>query len=420
MRVWIIEIGEPLPVDPHYRPMRDSWLSNALQADGHDVVWWTSTFDHVKKTHRFGEKASLQINPRFRLEVIPGPGYGKNISLARLHHQRVTAENFAKEWATAPEPDIVVSSIPTLECALKAVEYGRRRRLPVVVDVRDLWPDVFLQAFPVPLHGVASLCLVREFRRIRRICQYATCITGVSDSYLAWALRYAGRAKTDLDRVFPLGYPTHVSLGETEKEIEHARLVEQYGIIPGNVLLVFFGTFGFSYDLEILLKAARILYDEGRTGLQFVLCGDGDKAETITRLAKGLPNVVLTGWVGPKTLRALLEVADIGLAPYVKKATQSLPNKPFEYFAGGLPVMSCLKGDLEHLLREEELGWHYQAEDVASFLEGLRWLIDHPEERRAMGAKARKLLTEQWAAEIVYDEFARHILDVASRGSSAR
>jgi hypothetical protein len=53
MRVWLITVGEPLPLDgPGERMLRTGILAAFLAARGHEVVWWSSSFDHVRKRQR--------------------------------------------------------------------------------------------------------------------------------------------------------------------------------------------------------------------------------------------------------------------------------------------------------------------------------------------------------------------------------
>ena len=45
-------------------------------------------------------------------------------------------------------PDLILSSIPTSELSLEATKLGRKNNIPVILDIRDLWPDVFLDVLP--------------------------------------------------------------------------------------------------------------------------------------------------------------------------------------------------------------------------------------------------------------------------------
>ena len=45
-------------------------------------------------------------------------------------------------------PDLILSSIPTSELSLEATKLGKKNNIPVILDIRDLWPDVFLDVLP--------------------------------------------------------------------------------------------------------------------------------------------------------------------------------------------------------------------------------------------------------------------------------
>ena len=92
----------------------------------------------------------------------------------------------------------------------------------------------------------------------------------------------------------------------------------------------------------------------------------------------------------------------------------SLPNKPYEYMSAGLPLLSSLHGELETLIATERIGLQYQTGDVASLVEGIRWLASHPVDRAAMGTRARKLFDERFSDKIVYSGFAQHLEKIVS------
>ena len=71
MRVWIFQTGEPLQIDPvGLRPMRAMNLSNALIEQGHEVVLWSSNFDHFSKTHRFKKEKEIQYSKNLKKSIL--------------------------------------------------------------------------------------------------------------------------------------------------------------------------------------------------------------------------------------------------------------------------------------------------------------------------------------------------------------
>lgn len=54
MNIWLVTIGEPLPIDEgNYRLLRVGILANLLVKKNHNVIWWTSTFNHIEKKTLF-------------------------------------------------------------------------------------------------------------------------------------------------------------------------------------------------------------------------------------------------------------------------------------------------------------------------------------------------------------------------------
>jgi glycosyltransferase involved in cell wall biosynthesis len=410
MRIWIVEATEPLPViDQNFRELRCGVLARVMESRGHEVTWWTSTFDHMKKRHRYESEYSLKISPGICLELMPAPGYAKNISIQRVTHHRVLARYFsaaARNYQSAP--DVIFTCWPIPELAEQAVRFGRSRGIPVIVDVRDLWPDIYLKALPGPLRYLGKIFLLAELRRTSRTLRWATGLTAVSKTYLDWALKYARRSIQEEDGVFPLGYSVKYR-GKAEVGAQVLRIKDQYGLTADLPTFFFVGMLGHSYDLETLIRAARRLCVERSGQVRIIIAGDGDKAHELKQMAAGLNNVIFTGWISEEEIWAFMQLADVGLAAYTQDALQSLPNKPFEYWAAGLPVLSSLPGELERLLEEEEVGCQYQAGKVDSLVRGMEWFLEHPQERKQMGDNARKLLEGQFDAQTISQKLVEYL-----------
>ena len=149
MKVWLIQTGEPLPIDgENIRLFRAGMLAQLLASRGHSVVWWTSTFDHFTKKQRFRKDTVVDMSDRLRLRLLHGMPYKKNISLRRIANHRAIAKRFSKSAKREKKPDIILSSIPPIMPCVQAVKYGKKNDLPVVVETRDLWPDLFVDLFP--------------------------------------------------------------------------------------------------------------------------------------------------------------------------------------------------------------------------------------------------------------------------------
>ncbi len=415
MHVWIVATYEPLPtVDIESRLLRCGLLAQVLRAQGHTVTWWTSAFNHVQRRNRVRVSTTIDVDAGYRIRMLWAPEYRRSISLQRVRHNRAVATAFQLESTASREsPAVIFAAVPSLELAEQAVSVGRARGIPVVVDARDPWPDLYLTAFPRAVRAIARLALASEFRRARRIFSGATGVTAVSEEYLRWALGYAGRQRTALDGVFPIGYPMGDGAPTAIDQVMVDALRQRVSVGRDDMVVSFAGMFGASYDLETAVAAGRLLQETAGHRIRIIIAGDGDRAPQLRHAARTCATVSLPGWLHQAELAALLQVSDVGLAAYSSRARQSLPNKPFEYMAAGVPVVSSLAGELAVLLDKHEVGCQYRAGDAKSLADVLLWLSRHPAERKAMGARARALVWSEYRSEVILERLIAHLLTVS-------
>jgi glycosyltransferase involved in cell wall biosynthesis len=407
-RIWLLNIGEPLPtVLDSERRLRMGLLAETLAVQGHEVVWWSSTFDHNYKRQIVDFEQRIPVRGGLDLELLRAMTYTQNVSLRRFLNHFQIARRFEVRARTAQPPDVILCTVPTIELAASAVAYGRRAGVPVIVDVRDLWPDIFVDIFPRIGQPLARLLLDPLFRTVDRALAGADAITAVSRTYLEWGLRRAGRPASPRDRVFPLGYPRPSAPASAREGA--ARSLAVRGVDAEKRIIWFVGMFGRTYDLSTVIRAAGQLEAEGVENLQFVLSGAGDRDERWRAEAAGLRSVVFTGWVAAAEIEYLLSVAWAGLVAYAPGAPQSLPNKVFEYMSGGLPVLSSLVGEAEDLLARHGLGVSYRAGDADSLAAAIRTLLQNPTRHRTMGDASRQTYERHYAADVVYNRMAAYV-----------
>lgn len=420
MKVWLITIGEPLPTDSaDERLLRTGILAEMLVKSGHEVVWWTSAFDHVRKRHRTVGNAVVQLADRYRLVMLHSRGYRNNISVARLLDHRDHAREFCALASGEPLPDVILCSMPSIELSFAAVQFAVSNNIPIALDIRDLWPDIFVDHAPSWAREMVRLLLQPLFRDLRWACSRATAITGITAPIVAWGLGYATRAQTNLDRDFPFGY---VERKPTDEEIVRAgNFWKERGIgeDPDEFIVCFFGTIGRQFDLDTVIKAARRL-DDGTRPFRFVLCGTGDCLAQYLNVADGLSNVVFPGWVGSNEIWVLMRLAKLGLAPYhnTKDFCSSLPNKTIEYLSAGLPLVSCLTGVLQDLLQTNNCGVTYTEGDAASLVTVLEDSFDNQYDLIDKSHNALALYQEKYTADQVYTSMMAYLETLVRSGQA--
>jgi len=353
----------------------------------------------------------LPVEPRYEVRFLPGRLYRRNVSLNRLRNHREIARSFRKTAPTLPAPDLILCSLPPLELCVESVRFGRARGVPVLLDVRDPWPDVFYRVLPKPLRRLGPLLFSPFVRQASTALRAASGIVAVSQAYLNWALRLAGRAPGPRDTVITHGYPTSPTVSESDV----AALRTQLGVRDGMTVLWFVGSFAWYLDIPTIIDAARRLAQ--RTDLLFILSGAGERENQLRAQADGLPNVRFTGWVDQIAIARLSRIATAGLAAYVPDAAMSLTNKLFEYLSAGLPVLLGLRGEAEAIVREWDCGITYRPGDARDLARAVVAIADDPSLRSRLAAGSARAFRTAFAEEIIYPRFVRLLEAEAQKGA---
>jgi glycosyltransferase involved in cell wall biosynthesis len=404
MHVWMLQTGESWPLTSGARRMRTGLLCDAMLQRGHSITWWTSGFEHQSKTMRSRDGGRWTDKRGVEIRALPALGYANNVSLRRYLDHLVVARSFRRRAAQLPPPDLLIASIPCPHLAAEGASFAAAHDIPLVVDLRDLWPDIFARVFP---SWLAKLALAGEFRTLRRSLRRAGALLGISPGYVSLALERSGRERNRWDRHFYLG---------ATRNAEGGALPECVRRFADRKLLVYVGTFGVSYELVLVVEAARRLADEGRNDFAVVLAGSGEQEGELQRLLEGHPAAVATGWLSKSGIGALLAHAHAGLAPFRHGAEQSVPNKAFDYFAAGLPIISSLEGEMEALIAEKGLGIAYRPGDCDLLVRAMRSMLDDPQGHARWSANAARFFDEEGDADRIYAGYCRHLEGFVAAG----
>lgn len=406
MNIWLLTIGEPVPVEDAAkdRLQRTGGFGRYLASRGHSVVWWASTFDHIRKKHLVPRDTTVPDPSGMKIRLLYGRGYRQNVSVMRFLNHVQVARRFTALSKQESRPDILVASLPTVEMCLAAEAYADRYGIPVVVDLRDMWPDIFAEDLPGALRPISRTLLSPLFYQAHRACASAAALMGITEEFVEWGLRRAGRARTDIDRAFPFTYDPEVSAPADIRAAE--AFWDERGIYARTpeLRVCYFGNFGQQIDLFPVLKAARQLHEAGKP-VSFVLCGHGERMKKYSQSAADLPNVLLPGWMNRAQIKVLMQRSSIGLDPLQERFDflASINNKAIEYMSAGLPVISSPDyGALCTLLNNSGCGVSYATGDSAKLVEQLTSLSADRDKLKRMSANARALFQREFHAESIY------------------
>jgi glycosyltransferase involved in cell wall biosynthesis len=374
-----------------------------LCARGHQVLWWTSAFSHFTKSWERDKDGIVEISPNYSLYCLRGTGYTRHFSLKRFLDHRVIAKKFKRYAPKVNKPDLMVVSTPPHDLAFEAVRYAKKNHIPVFVDVKDPWPDSFLQHFPKILQKIGKAILFFERRMTRIALRNADGIISVTQPQLQFGLDYAGRLANKYDRVFFNGYrrinPGEMTLRpELESVINKIKQDKKFAVL-------FIGTFSVTHNPAILIDCAAKLKQHN---IVFVLAGAGEFYNELKKQKKDLDNVEFTGWVNKNEIEIIVKYASIGMCP-TPFIMDILPNKSLIYLAAGLPVISSFEGDLKELLEKQNAGFYYKPGDLEELAIQILYLYQNPQDYRRISENAKKLYETTFNSDNIYTNYTLHL-----------
>lgn len=413
MNVWLINEGENLPGDDNNpRLQRMGLLAYEVsKIEGVEVVWWQSTFNHYQKKFRGHEDKTVQLKDNLKLIMLHSYGYQKNVSIRRMAHEMKTARKFYKQGEHEPLPDVMVVAMPTIAQAHYVVKFGRKHHIPVLVDLRDLNPDVFVS----PFAGIVKQCVKLGIKPLQwmlgNALKRANGLIGTTEPYLNWGLNYAKRRRGENDRVFFVSYPDNGVATQLSEGSRWTKYLDYKGVI-----CCFFGQFGKLVDFGTVIDAAEICQNNG-VEVKFLLCGKGELLEYYQNKVKekGLTNVDLPGWVNKTDIADIGFISDVGLMAYKNddNFNMQMPNKFSEYLSLGLAIMLQPTGVMEKVISDNHCGVRYQS--AQDLYEAVRSLSDDRQKLEQYKKNSRALFEREFSVEKVYKEYAEYIIKNAKQ-----
>ncbi len=251
-----------------------------------------------------------------------------------------------------------------------------------MVEVRDLWPAIFVE-----LGVLTNRWVIRVLEALEMaVYRAADLVVVVTEAFRHDLLRRGVPPEkvatvpngADLERFSPDA--------AGEESPWRARL----GTPPGHTLVLYAGAHGLSHGLVSIADAAAKLAGEP---IRFAFVGEGAAKRALQRRVDelALDNVTLWPGVPRHEVPALLAAADVCLAPLrdVPLFSAFIPSKIFEYLAAGRPVVGAVRGEPARILQEAG-ALVVEPEDSAGLAGAVRDVAADPGRRAAMGRQGRR------------------------------
>lgn len=294
-------------------------------------------------------------------------------------------------YAARIPADVVFATSTPLTIALPAVYVARRQRIPMVFEVRDLWPDLpiavgALKGPMIPLARWLERCAYRHSAQIVALSP------GMKEGVV--------RAGYPAERVHVIPNSADLELftvfGDKAKAFRW-----QFEWLRDKPLVVYAGTLGRINGVDYLARLAAVVQPLN-PDVRFLVVGDGAEQERVAMTARQMHvyerNFFMVPSLPKNYMPSVLAAADIATSLFIAlpQMWANSANKFFDALAAGKPVAINYLGWQADLLRETGAGIVLDANDVQSAAAELLGLIQDKERLAAAGLAARRLAEERF------------------------
>lgn len=411
MNVWIATIGEPLPIDGNnVRLLRSFQFAEWLSERGHTVNFITNSVDHYNRRQRVNVTKSFAMTEALVVTLLKVCAYKKAFSIQRYISHKQIIKSFTK-WVNNSRPatpDIIVVAYPTFELVSVIQNFANAHKVPVIIDCRDAWPDIFEERIPSGFKFLWPKISSALDKKLSLELNRATAIFSHSSPFLEWAIRKANRKRNNYDTVFPFTYSS-----TTENTVYR----QKYGVRNKVTRIVFAGSLTERINLDMICSSLENL---GSFKIELLVAGAGEHSSVLRKLVNDKKlNVKFLGWLSQTKLSELFASADFGLVPYHgPDFKMSIPNKFVEYISFGLPILCLDETHMAKLVEAEGCGIVLQSSDLTSSWQRVKAVSENLERMNMLSNNSINLFNNRFQQDVVFSTIEEKLLDVIDRSEN--
>ena len=384
-------------------------LSRELSRRGHHVLHLY--FEDVLCPKGAVQKTAADPHSFCCQPITLGRPFPKYSFMRRYIRQREYAKVAGRTIADF-HPDVVVSGNTPSDVQKDLLVFCRSRRIPFVHWVQDLFPLAVQHALGRKLGALGALLALPVVKQEQYVFRNAAAVVLVAPEFTALATRHfpTSTALSVIENWAPLD-----ELTPTDKV---NRWSEEHGLSSGRLFL-YAGTLGLKHNPNLLLRLATMLCPDDDARLVVITEGVGREQLQIAASNQHVPYLRLMNFQPYQDLPLVFSSADVLIAVIGSDAAAySVPSKVLSYFCAGKAVLLAAPRDnlAAKLVGRAKAGIVVEPDDVDSFLQAARALLDQPGLAAEYGRNARTYALSTFDIAKIGDRFMSVLDHACSSG----
>ena len=392
MNVWIVN---HYAIPPSMGGLvRHYYFSKYLQKKGHSVKIFTSSKIHntdinmIRDKSLYREEMEDGVEYTFvRSRDYKGNGMDRVVNMMDLPFKTWKA---MKRFYKKEKPDVIYTSSPDLFVALFALLFGRKHKIPVVVEVRDLWPESIVE-----YNGMSRKNPIIQilYQLEKWIYVHSNQLIFTMEGGKDYICDKGWTKEININKVNHVN--NGVDLEEFARDIENYQIQDVDLEDTSKFKVVYVGSVRRANNIETLVRVGEELKKRQNEKIKIIIYGDGTDKEFLEKECerKHLDNVVFKGKVDKKYIPYILSKSNLNILNYKQATTWKYggsQNKQFEYLASGRPICSNVKMGYS-IIRNNHCGVEDNIVDVKKYTDIIEKYSDMDiEEYKKECANARK------------------------------
>ena len=308
----------------------------------------------------------------------------------------------------APKADVVVSTSPQFFNGLAGYAYKLLRRMPWVLEIRDLWPESILAVGAITNKRVIGLLEWLERFAYRK----ADHIVPVTDAFRDYMVELG----VPDDKITVIKNGVDLALYDDRAEADFGQLPGEVADLRECFVAAYVGTHGMAHHLETLLEAAELLRDEKNIVLLTV--GEGSESKRLQQMRddKKLSNVIMAGQLPKSAMPAIWAVSDVSLVLLkdLDLFRTVIPSKIFESMAMRTPIILGVRGESQQIIESAGAGFAITPQSAPELADKIRLLYQDNAAYQSIADSGRGFVQAHYDRRTL----AGRLLDVLKRVST--
>ena len=342
-------------------------LATRLRKRGHEITVLTAMPNYptgrVFKGYRRRLFCCEKVDGLNILRTPILPSMSKNLLVRLASYLSFVVTSLLMGTWRLGQQDLLVVESPPLFLALSGVPMSRWLRVPMLLMVSDIWPDVAVR--------MGDIIGLRQKDLLERLEAWAyrkaACVALTNPGAVA-------QVKTRFPAVNCSVISNGVDLSIFRPTLRSEDIRRGLGIEDGQFAVGYCGLHGIFQGLDVVIRAAELLRDESH--IRIVMVGDGPAKESLVAQARtaGLENIIFHPRQPKSQMPAILASLDVSLIPLAAPLPGTMPSKVYEALAAGVPMVVTAGCEAEQLVRRYGTGRLFDAgheEQLANILREL-------------------------------------------------